>query len=420
MINGHALCRNDKTDVFLILGDGDFSFSVDLATFFRQEKQRRATTIHATGLDSQTDLYTKYKDAKFLLSLLKSDDFLRIEVYHGVNAAAVKPENTLVASHVIFNHPHLATEDAQRHSRFLAHFFHTSNSTWMAPGGGLLHLTLAIGQCDRWKCTEMAERQGLLLVARHAFVPPPVTDPKYQHRRHQSGKSFSKRTSGSETITFARISEHSLLSSNCLPWQQQHRESEKEENAFPCPECDKIFSEERARMSHAKAVHWSKKRQRETYLVCVHCPERTFLHDEALQDHIRAKHSVHTKILPEWAAENKQANVMTHIVKVYGECSICGFVYHSLNDEECHAKEFTPQNKVAGQGSDKSFALYNCSLCCKHFIDKRAQLQHEIFCSSKSGDSTEMVKQFSTGNNTNITHWPKHNLPKEISRLSNK
>lgn len=401
MMDGYTLSRSDNADVFLILGDGDFSFSVDLATFCRQQQPRRATTIHATGLDSQTDLFTKYKDAKFLLSHLQSDDFLNIEVYHGVNAVAVTLEAPLVASHVIFNHPHLATEDAQRHSRFLAHFFHMSNLAWMAPGGGLLHLTLAMGQCDRWNCLEMAQRQGLLLLARHAFVPPPVMDPKYQHRRHQTGKSFSRRTTGSETFTFARMSEHSLLSSICLPWQQLHRESEEEEKAFPCSECDKVFAEERARMSHTKAVHWSKKRPREKYLVCVHCTERTFLHDEALQDHIRAKHLVHAKILPEWAAENKQANDMVQIVEVYGECSICGFIYQSLTDEHCHAKEFTPQQDIAVQESENGSAPYQCSLCCKSFIDKRAQLQHENFCLSKSGESTSTAIPIPTRNNTN-------------------
>jgi hypothetical protein len=40
---------------------------------------------------------------------------------------------------MIFNHPHLGTEDALLHSRFLTHLFHTSTGRWVKPDGVLLH-----------------------------------------------------------------------------------------------------------------------------------------------------------------------------------------------------------------------------------------------------------------------------------------
>ena len=161
--------------------------------------------------------------------------------------------------HVLFHHPHLGTEDAQLHSRFLQHFFYAAVHRWLkkpasiADGsgggsgvgynnevsnegtngkndestnnhcsrkeshtnnyinnnrGGLLYLTLVTGQCQRWKCIEGANKQGLKLLRRGPFIVPPpplevttstITTPSlltttyYQPRRHQSGKSFAKR-----------------------------------------------------------------------------------------------------------------------------------------------------------------------------------------------------------------------------------
>jgi uncharacterized C2H2 Zn-finger protein len=382
---GSVLKRNEN--VFLTLGDGDFSFSADLVAFCRQLEPRQATTIYATGFDSKAELDTKYKNTRFLLNQLQSDGFLNVEVHHGVNA--VQPHSSLLsATHVIFNHPHLATEDAQRHSRFLAHFFHSSTSSWMVPQGGLVHLTLAHGQCERWKCLEMAERQGLVLVERNAFAPPPIKDPKYQHRRHQTGKSFSRRTTGSETLSFARRLDLSSIRTTCLPWQ--HLTSNKKQVVgISCPDCDRVFSEDRALKSHIQAVHGgSKKRQREDLLQCLHCTHRTFPREEALQDHIRAKHSVHTKILPEWAAEARQTGVMTHKGENFGECDICGHVYQSPSDGQSHAKEFIPEIGPCVQDDDKHL----CTLCSKSFVDQRAKLQHENFCSSKKGEVPQRLK----------------------------
>jgi hypothetical protein len=75
-------------------------------------------------------------------------------------------------NHVIFNHPHLGTEDALLHSRFLAHLFHALTGRWMKPDGGLLHPTLVIEQCKRWRCLEWADRHGLVLIQRGKFIPP--------------------------------------------------------------------------------------------------------------------------------------------------------------------------------------------------------------------------------------------------------
>ena len=380
MFEGRGSGLKRIENVFLTLGDGDFSFSADLVAFCRQMEPRQATTIYATGFDSKTELETKYQNARFLLSQLQSDDMLHVEVHHGVNAVQPTPRSLFAATHVIFNHPHVATEDAQRHSRFLSHFFHSAASSWMVPQGGLVHLTLAHGQCERWKCLDMAERQGLVLVERNAFVTLPIKDSKYQHRRHQTGKSFSRRTTGSETLSFARRLDLSSITTTCLPWQHLIS-NEKQVVGITCPDCDRSFSEDRALKSHIEAVHGgSKKRQRVDHRVCVHCTNRTFPHEEALQDHIRAKHSIHTKIVPEWAAEARHTGgVKIDKGENFGECDICGFVYESPSDEQSHAREFIPEIGSSGQDDDK----HECALCSKSFVNKRAKLQHENFCSTK-------------------------------------
>ena len=40
------------------------------------------------------------------------------------------------------------------------------------PDGGLLHPTLVIEQCKRWRCLEWADRHGLVLIQRGKFIPP--------------------------------------------------------------------------------------------------------------------------------------------------------------------------------------------------------------------------------------------------------
>ncbi|KAL7448177.1 hypothetical protein ACHAWC_000418, partial [Mediolabrus comicus] len=141
----------------------------------------------------------------------------------------------------------------------------------MKPNGGLLYLTLARGQCERWDCIMGARRHGLVLLRRGKFCPPPPplvvnesdndnninnnssssskkddrrVKTYYQLRRHQSGKSFANRRimqgettttttscdnvdddGESETLVFGRCCDYpsicSLEDSNIgmLPWE---------------------------------------------------------------------------------------------------------------------------------------------------------------------------------------------------------
>ena len=136
--------------------------------------------------------------------------------------------------HVIFNHPHTGTEDMRRHRSFLGHFFHaitrTSALSWgpeidapanyctsgrsssgggpagrlstvsaVSPGGAV-HVTLAGDQAERWGLREQAARHGFSLAHRQRFPAERIEG--YMTKRHQTGRSFQRRSLDSETLSF--------------------------------------------------------------------------------------------------------------------------------------------------------------------------------------------------------------------------
>ena len=176
----------DKSNAvtLLVLGDGDFSYSLDWARYITTAAASASVypdkSLHmvATGLDSEESLRAKYRDANFLLKGLKGMDktqrrpplvkndvtdtagskvvtFLRVSVHHCVNAIHPSPNNTMTkenptsdtadtietaannncdiprAQHVLFHHPHLGTEDAALHAQFLCHLFHSVVTAWL-------------------------------------------------------------------------------------------------------------------------------------------------------------------------------------------------------------------------------------------------------------------------------------------------
>lgn len=234
----------------LILGDGNFSFSLALARALPPSFE-----IVATSFDGPVDLLGKYPESPGIVSALRS---LGVTVLHNVDATAldarvVKAEASPVDGcgcptqqrqyeHVIFNHPHTGTEDMRRHRSFLGHFFHavahstikgttvsafnTSVDTGvdvvggsrgsgatacsvadrccgvesiLAPGGAI-HVTLALEQPERWGLQEQAARHGFSLAHRRRFPAEQIDG--YMTKRHQTGRSFQQRVQNSETLSF--------------------------------------------------------------------------------------------------------------------------------------------------------------------------------------------------------------------------
>lgn len=463
---------DEKVRDYLTLGDGDFTYSYDLCRFIQAQTslfaaigqqpcpEGKVITVTCSGIDPLLELQNKYKDVKSLLrkmnrlsgnipmvfktlpSHTSSDEHLskkpkmdndappmemRISIHHSVNAILPwsddQTDPELVPSpklpnckyrNVIFNHPHIGNEDAQLHSRFLSHFFHSVDQHWLATGGTLF-LTLVKGQFERWNTAQAAKRNGLEVVYRDSFKAPPAPFKyiqyicreqkieaklehfrskhdmkcKYQLRRHQSGKSFKNRAKdGSETISFQRIKDANLspLGDKRLPWQLL--DLKKDEDSFLCQICNKSFRDERARKNHMKCVHDAKSKVKVETFTCTLCEvDRTFRNKEALDAHQKAKHSgPHTSIKPEWAAcesvTSQTVDASESVKKeAIGKCGVCDLEFKTEMCKTSHYNEFIPKFSIAQkEDHEAKDAVFECTKCRKCFKNLRALNQHENFC----------------------------------------
>ena len=169
-----------RTISYLLLGEGDFTYSLDLCRYIASRSRQKAHgdydheavlhSITCTGVDTSEELRGKYKDADFVLRNIRScanfdentdndgsscSKFgLATTILHGVNAVQAEPaainggstqkqqlqqtqqQHLQHFDRVMFHHPHLGREDAQLHSRFLHHFFHAAVNRWLKPGSG--------------------------------------------------------------------------------------------------------------------------------------------------------------------------------------------------------------------------------------------------------------------------------------------
>jgi hypothetical protein len=419
---------DDTTIVFLTLGDGDFSWSLDLARFLSSTHAIRTSSgttfqrkLIATGIDEIVDLTKKYRNSDYILRELKRtashSSLLSIVVCHGVNAIVDLYEEqkelpyrgSLPKAHVvIFNHPHLGTEDAVMHSRFLCHLFHSVDKVWLTTSTcGIFYLTLAKGQYERWHCERAARSNGFQLYQRFLFKPTPLANASYEHRRHQTGKSFASRTNGSETFAFVRknCSGNSLVFMLSLPWFQSTETLETsrrmgsnnttENNQFECLHCKKLFAESRSLKNHILSKHDKEyhsdattgKRMRDDSpkeyfepldpaqrLLCPHCTnKRDFASSSALKDHIFAKHiSIHKAISAERGVTSTSI-MQSFQSEPRTNCKICSAWFTDSQQEAEHMKFFVPK-------FEQEEEHHQCQFCLKVFREKRARLQHENFC----------------------------------------
>lgn len=426
----------DSSFVLLILGDGDFTFSLDLARFILQSSTflcEKSIKLACTGVDSLKDLSEKYRNTPFIQSRLHKlnnqthpkdeSKSLYISVRHEINAIVPLDDNSinetgLRGHHVVFNHPHLGVEDAKLHARFLHHLFESVSRVWLSrrreedrwiPS---FQLTLAKDQCSRWNCLETAARQGFRLVQRNDFLPPPVEDPYYECRRHQSGKSFNSRVDGaSESFLFVRENDVRKEPSDSLhlsvfDWRRTIKASNStvpktipgklNSNSHRCPHCEKEFRELRSLKNHMLSKHESLKRKHDATfpeetspLRCQYC-SREFATRHGLQAHLIAKHQgLHTSISSDPPPSGRDCVELSPSSKVssdvprqlFGKCKVCACEFHDATARGDHMKEFLPDQYLANR--EKKFA---CSSCGKLFQQDRAKRQHENFCLIRTGD----------------------------------
>mmetsp|Transcript_16224 Transcript_16224/g.21228 ORF Transcript_16224/g.21228 Transcript_16224/m.21228 type:complete len:456 (-) Transcript_16224:13-1380(-) len=425
----------DTNVTFLLLGDGDFSFSFDLARYLFENlclknsgavssenspRKRGIEILHrasqvkliATGIDSAQEVKEKYKDSDFLTTNLRNvgrsgGDLMhvkfQVEIHHDVNAILSLSKgdrnvnNHLTATFVIFNHPHLGIEDAALHAQFLCHLFHSIVNGWMQEEGRFF-LTLIVGQWERWEGAASCVKCGLELVDRSLFFGPVLKEKTYyQQRRHQTGKSFAARAeSGSETFTFRRKTARPDGALNQPVWFAMNTTKQISQNSatdqalaekFTCPHCENSFREERSLKNHIRSKHDGGSNKRK--LEAINCPEctRFFSSDTGLQDHLLAKHSaLHSQIKPDWyttVAGRQSGSQPTSSFT----CRVCGA---SEKTEIDHMRYFIP---ILDRKSSDAVNTFQCELCMKTFREKRAQLQHENFCSAKQQQQQQKEHQ---------------------------
>ena len=186
-------------------------------------------------------------------------------------------------------------------------------------------------------------------------------------------------------------------------------EIKTEDNLLQCPHCARSFRDERARKNHIKCSHPNGDKSgpsegnygkdpaissAEKTFVCEHCKASAFSSAQGLEDHIKAKHSGHKDIKPDWskavigsqkeASETDAVDVQALSREAIGSCGVCGLAYYSPADEAAHTVEFIPQPVVSHHGAGSTVAKeYSCSYCKKGFKDTRAVRQHENFCSKR-------------------------------------
>ena len=370
----------------LVLGDGNFSFSLYLLQ--RGAAGRTRPAITATSFDSHEDVLRKYPEARGTLEKLAAGG---VALHHDVDATQLSTSAVRgrVYDSVVFNFPHLGVEDAGMHKRFMAHLF--DSASYVLGVGGTFHVALASGQRERWDLLRTASRLGFACFASTAISPRDLDG--YEWRRHQSGRSFQRRTEGGATFSFHRrgerwqhgpwwLSAAAAPAGGGLGRKRPRAEGERSgrgaaSGEHACPRCAKTFRTAQGVRTHLRNVHEipeekgraggaeDGRRQWE----CRAC-RRTFSDADALEQHRLAKHvGRHTEIKPDWfrggaAAQAPQDRRFA--------CRTCAAPFGDWGALQRHLREaFRPSEPRA----------FACA-CGRTFRERRALLQHQNRCAT--------------------------------------
>jgi hypothetical protein len=400
----------------LVLGDGNFSFSLAIVQlilsdhklpleFFEIQKSECIDLI-CTSFDSYEQVCEKYPESKQILKKLNhpmNHSKLNVSVMHQVNAWELKKSFDFTFDIILWNHPHLGTENFKVHRFLMAHFFNSA-STMLSDStkNSRIYLTLVEGQDDRWNIIDEAKKSHIGLLKVKSF--PENEFPGYVAKRNKNGKSFksvhtknhTENDMKSFTYQFTRGDDYNLcdeakvlLSYNL----QELPQSSQPETLFPCSECTKSFLSARGLKQHKHMVHELKLFGEIIGLKCPFetCKHRVFQRNEDFEQHNISKHSK-IESLDYWNDALNTTTVTTNdhlgrivikkeLVEQVGEykyipCHVCGqAVLNESNGYDLHLESLKP---IVGLQMKCPLRTNSCE--AKTFVERRALEQHYIRC----------------------------------------
>ena len=340
----------------LIVGDGNFSFSLAYCEKFKNED------VVATSFDSRHSLIEKYPEAHFILVRLERMATVRHEI-DGCNLSCDERLENEKFDKIIFNHPHCGVEDIQRHQMLLSHFF-ASAKQCLQSSQSEIQLTLAMDQPERWEMHERATKLGLHLKRSNTFHDHEYVG--YERKRHQNGKSFHRvLLHGQKLEQSSREFVYTMTPPKItvVPIALEQGVDDTQEK-WRC--CNKSFHTVQGFRTHVHMVHelghggGSQKK-----LKCHSC-DRDFKNQQALDQHCVAKHGQDDIIVPDWSSKKRPLRDVTTLQV----CQVCGF---DIGSPAEHLKMVQPEDLIVSK----------CTTCHKSFGTDRDRRQHENYCRLK-------------------------------------